>query len=158
VITRSRASCEVANSVAPLPSASLAEVTEQATLQVRVDHKYMVPVECFAEVIARLPQGYLVLEIDGRRGFSYESVYFDTPDLLTYRQHLQGRRRRYKVRTRAYLDSAHCVFEVKLKGARDRTIKAQLPYLLADRTRMTRAAQDFLGKQLEKAYGHRSLV
>jgi len=32
-------------------------------------------------------------------------TYVDTPDLLTYRQHLQGRRRRYKVRTRAYLDS-----------------------------------------------------
>jgi hypothetical protein len=24
-------------------------------------------------------------EIDGRRAFAYESVYFDSPDLLTYR-------------------------------------------------------------------------
>ena len=153
VITRSRTSSEVANAVAALPSAGLAEVTEQAALQVRIDRKYMVPVERFAELIVRLPQGYAVLEVDGLRGFAYESVYFDTPDLLTYRQHLQGRRRRYKVRTRAYLDTADCVFEVKLKGSRDRTVKAQLPYSLADRTHITPPARAFLVDRLEKAYG-----
>lgn len=152
VITRSRTSSEVANAVAALPSAGLAEVTEQAALQVRIDRKCMVPVERFAELIVRLPQGYAVLEVDGLRGFAYESVYFDTPDLLTYR-HLQGRRRRYKVRTRAYLDTADCVFEVKLKGPRDRTVKAQLPYSLADRTHVTPPARAFLVDRLEKAYG-----
>jgi hypothetical protein len=94
-----------------------------------------------------------VLEIDGRRAFAYESVYFDTSDLLTYRQHLQGRRRRYKVRTRAYLDTAYCAFEVKSNGAREQTIKAQLPYRLTDRALVTPQARAFLARQLENAHG-----
>jgi hypothetical protein len=115
---RSRASAVVAGAVARLPAASLAEVIEGAELQVRIDRKYLIPVDRFAELAARLPGSWAALEIDRRRGFAYESVYFDTPDLLTYRHHLQRRRRRFKVRTRAYLDSGSCAFEVKLKGRR----------------------------------------
>ena len=149
---RSHASAVVAGSVAGLPAASLAEVIERSALQARVDHKYLVPLERFAELAARLPDTYAVLEIDQLRGLAYESVYFDTPDLLTYRQHLQGRRRRYKVRTRAYLDSGACMFEVKLKGRREQTIKARLPYPVADRTHINPQAQAFLADQLRAAY------
>jgi hypothetical protein len=134
VTAGSRASAVVADAVAALPAASLAEVLERSALQARIDRKYLVPIERLAELAARLPATWAVLEIDGLRGFAYESVYFDTPDLLTYRQHLQGRRRRYKVRTRTYLDSGDCMFEVKLKGRRDETVKARLPYPVADRT------------------------
>jgi Domain of unknown function (DUF4956)/VTC domain len=128
VTAGSRVSAVVAGSVAGLPPASLAEVIERSALQARIEHKYLVPLERLAELAARLPDTYAVLEIDQLRGFAYESVHFDTPDLLTYRQHLQGRRRRYKVRTRAYLDSGDCMFEVKLKGRRAQTIKARLSY------------------------------
>lgn len=150
---RSRASAEVAGSVASLPAASLAEVIERTALQARLDRKYLVPVDRFAELAARLPDTFAALEIAELRGFAYESVYFDTPDLLTYRQHLQGRRRRYKVRTRAYLDSGDCRLEVKLKGRRELTLKARLPYPIADRTRLTLQAQAFLAGQLQEAYG-----
>jgi hypothetical protein len=153
VTARSRASAVVAGSVAGLPAASLAEVIERSALQARIDHKYLVPLERFAELAARLPDTYAVLEIDQLRGFAYESVYFDTPDLLTYRQHLQGRRRRYKVRTRAYLDSGDCTFEVKLKGRREQTIKARLPYPVADRAHINPQAHAFLADQLREAYG-----
>ena len=150
---RSRASAVVASSVAVLPAASLAEVIERSALQARIEHKYLVPLERFAELAARLPDTYAVLEIDQLRGLAYESVYFDTPDLLTYRQHLQGRRHRYKVRTRAYLDSGDCTFEVKLRGRREQTIKARLPYPVADRTHINPLAQAFLADQLREAYG-----
>ena len=150
---RSRASAVVAGAAARLPAASLAEVIERAELQARVDRKYLVPVDRFAELTASLPGAWTVLEIERRRGFAYESVYFDTPDLLTYRHHLQGRRRRYKVRTRAYLDSADCTFEVKLKGPRNQTIKARLPYPVTDRSRITPPAQTFLSDQLLEAHG-----
>jgi hypothetical protein len=149
----SRAGTEVAGAVAGLPAASLAEVLERTALQARVDRKYLVPAARFAELAVRLPDTYAALEIDQLRGFAYESVYFDTPDLLTYRQHLQGRRRRYKVRTRTYLDSGECSFEVKLKGRREQTIKARLPYPIADRTRLTPLAHAFLAGQLQQAYG-----
>jgi hypothetical protein len=127
VTARSRASAVVAGSVAGLPAVSLAEVVERSALQARIEHKYLVPLERFAELAARLSDTHAVLEIDQLRGFAYESVYFDTPDLLTYRQHLQGRRRRYKVRTRAYLDSGDCRFEVKLKGAGSRPSRRGCP-------------------------------
>jgi VTC domain len=153
VTARSRASAVVAASGAGLPAASLAEVIERSALQARIEHKYLVPLERFAELAAWLSDTHAVLEVDQRRGFAYESVYFDTSDLLTYRQHLQGRRRRYKVRTRAYLDSGDCSFEVKLKGRREQTIKARLPYPVADRTHLTPQAQAFLADQLREAYG-----
>ena len=149
---RSRVSAVVAGAAARLPAVSLTEVIERAELQARVDRKYLVPVDRFAQLAARLPDSWAVLEIDRRRGFAYESVYFDTPDLLTYRQHLQGRRRRYKVRTRAYLDSGDCTFEVKRKGPRNQTIKARLPYPVTDRSRITPPAQRFLSDQLLEAY------
>jgi hypothetical protein len=136
VTGRSRAAAVVAGSVAELPAGSLAEVIQRAALPTREDRTYLVPVDRFAELVARLPGAWVVLEIDRRRGFAYESVYFDTPDLLLYRQHVQGRRRRYKVRTRAYLDSGDCAFEVKLKDGRDRTVKARLPYPIADRAHL----------------------
>jgi len=153
VTARSRAAAGVAGAAARLPAASLAEVIEQAELQVRVDRKYLVPVDRFAGLAARLRGSWAALEIDRLRGFAYESVYFDTPDLLTYRQHLQGRRRRFKVRTRAYLDSGQCAFEVKLKGRRDQTVKARLPYPVADRADITPPAREFLTGQLREAYG-----
>jgi hypothetical protein len=153
VTAGSRASAVVAGSLAGLPAATLAEVIERSALQVRIERRYLVPLGRFAELAARLPDTYAVLEIGRRRGFAYESVYFDTSDLLTYRQHLQGRRRRYKVRTRAYLDSGDCTFEVKFKGRREQTIKARLPYPVADRTHINPQAHAFLADQLREVYG-----
>jgi hypothetical protein len=153
VTARSRTAAVVAASVADLPAASLAEVVERAALQARVERKYLVPVDRFAELAAGLPGTWAALEIGRRRDFAYESVYFDTPDLLTYRQHLQGRRRRYKVRTRTYLDSGDCALEIKLRGRRDQTLKARLPYPVADRAHLTPAARAFLADQLRARYG-----
>ena len=69
-----------------------------------------------------------MLEIDGRRAFRYESVYFDTPELTSYRLTAHRRRRRFKVRTRTYLDSGLCWLEVKTPGGARRNVKHRLPY------------------------------
>src|SRR6195952_4607158 len=87
---------------------ALDDLVESADLQTRVDRKYFVPAKTFRLLIAELGATFRVLEIDGQRTFDYESVYFDTPDLLTHRAHLQRRRRRFKSRTRTYLDSGLC--------------------------------------------------
>lgn len=101
----------------------LDELVARVELLTRVDRKYFVPVETFREFTALVKGEFAVLDIDGRRMFGYESVYFDTPDLATYRAHLQGRRRRFKLRTRTYVDSGACMLEVKLKGPRAITVK-----------------------------------
>lgn len=149
----SPAGAVLAGATAALPPVALDEVLDQAALQTRMDRKYLVPVDRFAGFVARLRDRFAVLEIDGRRLFRYESVYFDTADRRLYRQHLQGRRRRYKVRTRSYLDSGECAFEVKLKGSRSSTAKSRLPYALADRRAITGEARAFLDELVGTAYG-----
>jgi hypothetical protein len=116
--------------IAPI---GLDELVEKAELQTRVDRKYLMHVCHLAELVDALAPHSQVLDIDGRRLFDYESVYFDTPDLLAYRLAAHRRRRRFKVRTRSYVDSAQCWLEVKTRGARGSTVKHRLPYDPADR-------------------------
>jgi len=132
---------------------ALDDLVESADLQTRVDRKYMVPAKTFRLLIAELGSSFRVLEIDGQRTFDYESVYFDTPDLLTYRAHLQRRRRRFKARTRTYLDSGLCMFEVKTVGARGATVKDRIKHSVTDRAVLTDPARAFLGQTLYNAYG-----
>ncbi|MFC5288166.1 polyphosphate polymerase domain-containing protein [Actinokineospora guangxiensis] len=130
----------------------LAEVLETAELQTRVDRKYFVPAELFGRFTARL--ALRVLEIDGLRVFGYESVYFDTRWLTSYRNHVQRRRRRYKIRTRTYTDTGLCLFEVKLEGHRGSTVKERVPHPADQRDRITGAAADHLDRTLRAAYAH----
>ena len=111
-----------------------------AELQTRVDRKYFVPAEVFRRMIAELAGELRVLDIDGRRTFGYESVYFDTPDLATYRAHLQRRRLRFKARTRTYTDSGLSMFEVKLTGPRGETVKQRVPHPAEHRAELTEEA------------------
>ena len=87
-------------------SISLDELNEKAAMQTRVDRKYIVDADYAASILAELPADEAaVLEIDGQREFAYDSVYFDTPDLVSYKASAIGSRNRFKVRTRSYLDS-----------------------------------------------------
>jgi hypothetical protein len=106
----------------------------------------------FGTFVALLSDQMAVLDIDQRRLFRYESVYFDTPDHRLYRHHLQGRRRRYKVRSRTYLDTDDCMFEVKLKGRRSQTVKARMQYQVGDRRTITSEARGFLDDLLNDEY------
>ncbi|QKW17227.1 polyphosphate polymerase domain-containing protein [Verrucosispora sp. SN26_14.1] len=111
----------------------LADVLGLAALQTRVDRKYVVPVHALPDLLDQLTTDARVLEIDGERSFRYESVYFDTPRLASYHCAAYRRRRRFKVRTRTYLDSAQCWLEVKISGARGSITKHRLPYDPQDR-------------------------
>ncbi|MEU8804850.1 polyphosphate polymerase domain-containing protein [Spirillospora sp. NPDC048819] len=135
-----------------LPPIGLPQVLEQAELQTRMDRKYLVPAAVCEALIPRLRGEYAALDIGGRRRFRYSSTYFDTPDLLTFRQHRQGRRHRFKIRTRTYLDSGECVFELKLAGARNVTDKRRMPYDISRRGEVDDAARAFLEEVLLTAY------
>ncbi|HOW02120.1 MAG TPA: hypothetical protein PLY19_11725, partial [Rhodoglobus sp.] len=78
---------------------SLAELTAAAELQTRVDRKYVLTRAQAGTVLRDLAPDTRVLEIDGTRAMAYESVYFDTRDLLSYRMAAHARRRRFKLRT-----------------------------------------------------------
>jgi hypothetical protein len=132
---------------------SLDDLVESAELLTRVDRKYFVPADTFRLLAGELGPTFQVLEIDGQRTFDYESVYFDTADLLTYRAHLQRRRRRFKARTRTYVGSGLCMFEVKTVGCRGNTIKNRTNHSINDRAVLTGDAQTFLARTLDRAYG-----
>ena len=144
----------MAASAAGVSGLSLDELNDLAELQTRVDRKYFVPADVFRRLIAELGDEMKVLHIDGRRSFGYESVYFDTPQLTTYKAHVQRRRQRFKARTRTYLDSGLCMFEVKLVGARGETVKERIKHPAEMRNVLTPDALRHLHTALRQAYGH----
>ena len=142
----------VAAAAAAVDPIGLDELLDLAELQTRVDRKYFVPAAVFRKLVERLRDDLQVLEIDGRRTFGYESVYFDTPQLTNYRAHLQRRRQRFKARTRTYTDSGLCMFEVKLTGTRGETVKQRVPHPIDDSAELTPGALDHLRTALRAAY------
>lgn len=131
---------------------------EVAALQTRVDRKYLVPWDTFGILMERLAPSSRVLEIDGRRSFRYESVYFDTPQLDSYLQAARGRRHKFKVRTRTYIDSGSSMLEVKTTGGRGETVKERSEHPMADRRRLGPAAQSFVGDRVNLRHGPSSLA
>jgi hypothetical protein len=121
---------------------TLDDLVAAASLLTRVDRKYVVPRGDLERIVAMLDPGTRVLEIDGARHFAYESVYFDTPDLLSFRMAAQPRRRRFKLRTRSYLDTGTSYLEIKTRGARGTTVKDRDEYDPRDRDRLTDDARD----------------
>ncbi|WP_017609360.1 polyphosphate polymerase domain-containing protein [Nocardiopsis xinjiangensis] len=113
--------------LSPLP-VSLDEINTRACLATRVCRKYLVPAKALPGILAGSGEGLGILAIGGRDSFRYSSTYFDTPELGSFRDHRQGRRRRYKARVRTYVDTGTRLFEVKLKGARGITDKARITH------------------------------
>ncbi|WP_062314866.1 polyphosphate polymerase domain-containing protein [Demequina rhizosphaerae] len=108
--------------LAALPAVSLAELESEAALLTRVDRKYIVSPAVWADVMGAV-DGLRALEIDGERAFGYASVYYDTPELESYRDAARRRPSRYKVRTREYLDTGGRAIEVKLRSPKGETVK-----------------------------------
>jgi len=139
--------------VADRQSISLADVMETAALQTRVDKKFLLTPAQFAEFTDRLGAEFSVMEIDGLRSFQYRSTYFDTPDFEQYRAHRQGRRRRYKVRSRTYVESKLCMFEIKTKGRLGATVKHRRPQPIEDARQLTPQNLEFAAQVLAEEYG-----
>jgi len=137
--------------VAHLKAIDLDELNALASLQTRVDRKYVVSVAALGQVLADLDGDSRALEIDGVRGSQYESVYFDTDSLESYQAAAHRRRRRFKVRTRAYLDSADCYLEVKTRGGRSLTVKERIAHPSERRSRLTREGVDYVDSALADA-------
>lgn len=126
----------------------LDDLVAQAALLTRVDRKYVLPRADATEVLSRLPVDTRVLTIDGATSFEYESFYFDTPDLLSYRMAALGRRRRFKLRTRSYLDSEDSFLEMKTRGARSATVKDRIEYSFDERETLTREGRAYVEESL----------
>jgi VTC domain len=131
---------------------ALGALERRAELQLRVDRKYIVEHDTLARLFDQVGRDYVALEIDGERLQRYDSIYFDTPELMGYRHHLQGRRKRFKCRTRLY-GGETCFFDLKLKGRRGETLKHRLPLSVLDHGSLGPRASFFLRRKLLEEYG-----
>lgn len=134
-----------------LSAIGLEELDERAALLRRTDVKRVVSRSDLPQLLERLAAEHDVLEIDGRRVFGYESVYFDTADLRCLAEHVGGVLPRFKARTRTYVDAGRTVFEVKVKSKAGDTDKRQRPHELADAATLTPAARDLVHGVLAQA-------
>ena len=132
-----------------LDPVGLEELVAEAALLTRVDRKYAMTVDEAATVLAALPAQTRVLTMQGRGSFAYESYYFDTTDLLSFRMAALGRRRRFKLRTRSYVDTEDAFLELKTRGARSATVKERIGYSFTARDELTDAGREYAALGLD---------
>lgn len=116
----------IASVLAGFKPISLEDLNGKAAMLERLDNKYIVPAVRLRPAFGAFRDIFDVLEIDGKRAFTYATRYFDCQDQRAYYDHHQGRRKRCKVRVRHYVDAGFCFLEVKLKDKRDVTVKKRL--------------------------------
>lgn len=104
---------------------TLAEMDSVKLLD-RMDTKFIFNHNQLSYILEGLDQYYKILDVNGVKQSRYETLYFDTPDYQLYLNHHNGRKNRYKVRYRKYVDSDLIFFEVKYKNNKGRTIKSRV--------------------------------
>lgn len=123
---------------AGLGSITLEEMDSVKLLN-RIDTKYLTDAATLALILRdAAAAGYRALETRGSKVSSYDSVYFDTPELGMFLDHRNKRLVRQKVRTREYVASGDVFLEVKRKNNHGRTKKKRTPVPLE-------AFEDFRG-------------
>jgi hypothetical protein len=112
----------VLDSINKFQSVSLQEL-DSVKLQNRIDSKYVLTKKQLVDVLDGICDDQYILQIDGIRIFNYQTVYFDTPDFQFYKDHHNGCVNRVKVRSREYIESNLCFYEIKRKLFGTRTDK-----------------------------------
>ena len=117
----------------------------------RHDVKTVLDASRLSRLIGRVPDGWQLVTAGGSTVQPYHSIYFDTPDLRLFRDHRQGRLRRFKVRTRRYSDGT-VMLEVKMKGPGRLTRKIRRRH--AEHGLITSDDITWVSEHLERMIGH----
>lgn len=132
---------------------SLESLNKAAALQTRTDRKYILSPAQAQLLLPQISAGAQILQIGSQRTFNYSSVYFDTPELASYHLAAHPRRRRFKIRTRSYLDSGLCFLEVKTEGAREQTVKERIEHPIGQRAVLGEEACAYVRETLDHELG-----
>ncbi|MFA6008534.1 MAG: VTC domain-containing protein [Desulfobacteraceae bacterium] len=84
------------------------EKANSVGLMKRYDTKFVFHADKLQSVLEYLRTDYGVLEINNKRIFLYQTLYYDTDDYYFYRQHHDKKLSRYKIRCRTYADTEKC--------------------------------------------------
>lgn len=104
---------------------TLSELDEH-NLQERMDTKYLLDEALLPEILDEIKDDYTILQVAGRSIQPYLTLYYDTETYANYFAHHNGRRPRFKIRIRKYMNSNASFLEVKEKDRKDRTVKSRL--------------------------------
>jgi hypothetical protein len=115
----------VQDALANFQPITLAEM-DSVKLMDRTDTKFVFPVSQLPQILREVRDHYRALVVSGTRISKYETLYYDTADFDLYHRHHAGRSQRFKVRSRRYVESDLCFFEVKYRNNKGRTIKNRI--------------------------------
>lgn len=125
---------------------SLADLSDYKLLN-RIDTKYVCHINQLPQILSSITNDFRIQASGNERIFSYESLYFDTPEMKTYFDHHQGKRIRYKIRFRKYLDTGDVFLEIKNKKNFNRTDKKRKEFEFD--THLNESHLKFLNKYIE---------
>ncbi len=89
----------------------------------RTDTKFVVSLGQLLSILDEVKSTYRILEVNNVRFSRYETHYYDTDEFLFYTRHHNGKKNRWKIRKRSYVDSEMNFLELKFKTNRGRTQK-----------------------------------
>ena len=92
-----------------------AELLSRRILQKRMDQKYILPQNRLNDLLQILQDEFVVIETPNHNLADYTTQYFDTQEYIFFKDHLRGKRPRYKVRIRHYSDRQISMLECKTK-------------------------------------------
>ena len=115
----------IKNILDPFKKIALSDL-DRVKLMNRTDQKYCVHISKLPLILEAIKDEYSLLEIQGETIFKYDNTYFDTPDNQMYLSHQNGRRNRFKIRVRKYVQTSHHFLEVKFKNNKGRTLKERI--------------------------------
>jgi hypothetical protein len=126
------------------PEASWADVQNTELLR-RFDRKFVLRTDQLESVLGAIVGKYRLLPSAGHPLATYNTTYFDTPELFMFTQHARGRRPRFKVRIRHYPERCLSFLEIKRKTNRGETAKKRVE-LTYGQDEIVAANYDFVHK------------
>jgi hypothetical protein len=115
---------------------------DKVTLMDRTDMKFILPFQLLEAILEDIKGHYRILTIDERKVFNYHTDYYDTPELVMFFDHHNGKLNRFKIRRREYVESRLSFMEVKFKSNKGRVVKQRID----DRKADTHQINGFLSK------------
>lgn len=122
------------------------QLLEARLLLRRIDRKFVLHQSLLDPLLRLLSEEYQVVQSSGQPAATYDTLYFDTPELRFYHDHMRGVRRRYKVRIRHYIERQLTFLEIKGKEATIATTKSRLARAFGNH-QMDEEARSFVAGQ-----------
>jgi len=129
------------------------EEMDKVRLMDRFDTKFLLPAGRLPDLLKIMESRYKVLEVNGYRISSYNTVYLDTPDFLFFNQHVTDRKGRLKIRFRNYNSTGITFLEIKKKTKNDRTVKWRIENSLSGNT-CDESAMEFINSHFHGISGN----